>query len=131
MLNMAPVDHIARSIVQLSLEGSVGDHHYFNNRMIALDALVAELRTRGLMTEIIPFPRWREALLDDPDNALHRFAALMDDSDEGEPFFDCSATEERLAIHGLICPSAETLLPLYLDQLAARGLLAAPAGARA
>jgi myxalamid-type nonribosomal peptide synthetase MxaA len=118
-LNMSPVDHIARAIVSLSLSGSApDDHHYFNNRTLSLQSLVGSLRRRGFEVGIVPFERWRDALRADSQNAFRKFASLITGPDEGEPFFDCAATEERLAALGIVCPSAdETLLGTYLDRL--------------
>ena len=117
--NMAPVDHIARAIVGLSLSGAApGDHHYFNNRTLPLPSLVASLRRRGLAVDVVPFARWRDALAADPQNPFARFASLAGEPDEGEPLFDCTATEERLAAIGIVCPPADdTLLDTYLDRL--------------
>ena len=119
VFNMSPVDHVARAIVSLSLSGAApDDHHYFNNRTLSLQALVDSLRRRGFAIDIVPFNDWRDALLADPQNAFRKFASLITEPDEGEPFFDCTATEERLAALGIVCPSAdETLLDTYLDRL--------------
>ncbi|HKO57469.1 MAG TPA: non-ribosomal peptide synthetase, partial [Thermoanaerobaculia bacterium] len=119
LLNMAPVDHIARSIVALSLhEHEPADYHYFNNRMLPLETLVATLRRRGFEVSIKPYESWLELLRHAPENPLAKFLALMEEPDEGEPIFDCTRTEAVLARHGIVCPAAdEVLLDLYLDQL--------------
>jgi amino acid adenylation domain-containing protein/thioester reductase-like protein len=120
MLNMAPVDHIARSVVALSLEAAPADYHYFNNRMLPLETLTAELSRRGFPVEIVPFATWLAALRQAPENPLSRYLALME-PDEGEPIFDCTATEERLAAMGIVCPPADAaLLGKYLDVLLSR-----------
>ncbi len=119
VFNMSPVDHIARAIVGLSLsDAAPGDHHYFNNRTLSLQSLVDALRRRGLAVDVVPFQRWRDGLAADPQNPFARFASLASEPDEGEPFFDCVATEERLAAIGVVCPPAdEALLDTYLDRL--------------
>jgi thioester reductase-like protein len=119
LLNMAPVDHIARSIVALSLhEREPADYHYFNNRMLPLETLVATLRRRGFDVDIKPYKAWIETLRHAPENPLTKFLALMEEPDEGEPIFDCTRTEAVLARHGIVCPPAdEALLGRYLDQL--------------
>jgi len=63
------------------------------------------------------------------DNALASFAALFpEQTDEREPAFDCSATEQALAAVGLHCPPADhALLGTYLDFMLARGYLGLPA----
>jgi len=119
VFNMSPVDHIARAIVRMSLSGDEpGDHHYFNNRTLSLSSLIGSLKRRGFDVGVVPFARWRDSLLRDPQNPFAKFAPLANEPDEGEPFFDCRATEERLAALGVVCPAAdETLLETYLDQL--------------
>jgi hypothetical protein len=85
---------------------------------MSLAALVDTLRRRGFALEIVPFAVWRDALLRDKQNAFARFAPLMTEPDEGEPFFDCAETEERLAALGVVSPPAdEALLAMYLDRL--------------
>ncbi|HYI11615.1 MAG TPA: amino acid adenylation domain-containing protein [Thermoanaerobaculia bacterium] len=129
-LNMAPVDHIARAIVRLSLSGAApGDHHYFNNRTLSLETLVASLRSRGFALEVVPFDVWRDALRRTEGNAFAKFIPLMTEPDAGEPFFDCRETEERLAALGVVCPPAdEALLETYLEQLGLRAVLPEPVG---
>ncbi|MCU1349769.1 MAG: linear gramicidin synthetase subunit, partial [Acidobacteria bacterium] len=133
VLNMAPVNHVARSIVALSLDGAApADYHYFNNRTLPLETLVATLRGRGFPAEIVPYRIWiaslHRAVERGEDNALAKFIALMEEPDEGEPSFDCTATEAALAALGVVCPPADAaLLNRYLDQLTARGFLPVPA----
>ncbi|MEA2489657.1 MAG: hypothetical protein QOH21_1449, partial [Acidobacteriota bacterium] len=118
VLNMTPVDHIARAIVRLSLDGSTAEHHYFHNGAVTVDTLADLLRRRGLAAAILPFADWREALRRDAGNALAKFSAFVDAPAGDEPLFDCSTTDSLLAAHGLACPAAdERLLSLYLDRL--------------
>ncbi|HEV7919678.1 MAG TPA: thioester reductase domain-containing protein [Thermoanaerobaculia bacterium] len=119
LLNMAPVDHIARSIVAISLHiEQPADYHYFNNRMLPLETLVSTLRRRGFEASIKPYRQWIEQLRHAPENPLAKYLALMEEPDQGEPVFDCTRTENALARLGILCPAAdEALLGLYLDQL--------------
>jgi len=142
VLNMAPVDHVARSIIALSLDGAApADYHYFNNRTLPLETLVATLRDRGFPVAIVPYRTWIALLhdaiehpvgsavnTDGEENTLAKFLALMEEPEEGEPVFDCRATEAALDRLGIVCPPADAaLLNVYLDQLAVRGFLALPA----
>jgi thioester reductase-like protein len=119
LLNMAPVDHVARSIVALALHADeAADYHYFNNRMLPLETLVATLRRRGFEVAIKPYKQWIGELRHAPENPLAKYLALMEEPEEGEPVFDCTRTEDALAKLGIVCPAAdEALLDLYLDQL--------------
>ncbi|MBV9494202.1 MAG: thioester reductase domain-containing protein [Acidobacteria bacterium] len=131
LLNMAPVDHIARSIVALALhDDQPADFHYFNNRMLPLTELVAALRKRGFDVGIAPYKSWIEQLRHAPENPLAKFLALMEEPEEGEPIFDCTRTETRLARLGIVCPAAdESLINRYLDRLLPEPAVALEGGA--
>ncbi|GAB7044509.1 hypothetical protein JCM9533A_83600 [Catenuloplanes niger JCM 9533] len=120
-IDLAPVDYVAAGIGLLTRERSTADHHYYNNRTMSFGALAEGLTSFGHRADLVPYPRWRAALLDRPDAALAAFAPLFgpDTPVRTQPDFDCTGTETRLAAAGIVCPAAdERLLHTYLKVLA-------------
>ncbi|GAB7045589.1 non-ribosomal peptide synthetase [Catenuloplanes indicus] len=120
-IDLSPVDYVAAGIGLLTRDRSTADHHYYNNRTMSFGALAGALTSFGHRAELVPYPRWRAALLDRPDAALAAFAPLFgpDTPVRTQPDFDCTGTEARLAAAGIVCPAAdERLLHTYLKVLA-------------
>ena len=98
-------------------------------RTITFAALAAALRAYGYPVRLLPYPRWRAALLARPDVPLAPFTPLFGAGTprRTQPDFDCSSTEAALAPAGLVCPPAdERLIHTYLDWCVRQGLLDRP-----
>ncbi|BCL17296.1 non-ribosomal peptide synthetase [Micromonospora sagamiensis] len=129
--DLAPVDYVGAGIGHLTRTGSTGDHHYYNNRTITYPALAEALAGFGYPVELVPYPRWRAALLARPDAALAGFAPLFGPATpvRTQPDFDCTGTEAALAAAGITCPAADRhLLHTYLAAFVAAGFLDPPSG---
>ncbi|MER7129142.1 non-ribosomal peptide synthetase [Streptosporangium saharense] len=129
-LDMAPVDHVAAAVVHLALDGAVGDFHHHNPRLLRPAVLAEGLAERGFPVRLTPGDEWRRlardrvAVGDDLPIGLYP-AFIAEYGGQAGPSFDCSATEERLAQAGLVCPPADAvLLGRYLDHYVAAGVLA-------
>src|SRR5262249_13765289 len=75
--NMAPVDHVARAIVALSLQPESFEHqafHMINPEWFSWRRMFAFLRARGYRLEDVSYPEWWQRLAEassgDGDNAL-------------------------------------------------------------
>ncbi|WDZ88127.1 non-ribosomal peptide synthetase [Micromonospora cathayae] len=129
--DLSPVDHVGAGIGHLTRTGSTGDHHYYNNRTITYPALAEALTSFGYPVAVVPYPRWRDALLARPDAALAQFTPLFGAQTpvRTQPDFDCTGTEATLAAAGIVCPPAdEKLLHTYLAAFVAAGFLDPPTG---
>ncbi|GAA4199589.1 hypothetical protein GCM10022252_51580 [Streptosporangium oxazolinicum] len=129
-IDMAPVDHVASAIVHLAASRAVGDFHYHNPRVLTSEELAEGLREHGFPVRLMPGVRWRRLVRDrlevGDDLPIAPYPAFF--AEYGAlpgPSFDCSATEEVLAVAGLVCPPADgKLLDLYLGDLIGTGVLA-------
>ncbi|WP_084959447.1 non-ribosomal peptide synthetase [Thermoactinospora rubra] len=133
-LDMAPVDHVAAAIVHLAASRAEGDFHYYNPRTASTADLVRAMTAHGVPVRPAPGAEWRAEvrarLARGEELPIAPFPAFYaGHHGERGPRFDCSATEERLAQAGLICPPAPALLGLYLGRLLDVGAL--PGGCRA
>ncbi|WP_416904092.1 amino acid adenylation domain-containing protein [Micromonospora echinospora] len=131
--DLAPVDYVGAGIGHLTRTGSTGDHHYYNSRTISYARLAGAVTDFGYPVELVPYPRWRAALLARPDVALARFTPLFGAATpvRTQPEFDCTATENALAAAGVTCPAADAhLLHTYLAAFVAAGFLDPPGRTR-
>lgn len=129
--DLAPVDHVAAAIGYLARQPELrgGDFHFYNNRTISFPDLAAALSDFGYPVEVVPYQRWRAALLARPDAALAAFAPLFGAATprRTQPSFDCTATETALAGAGLVCPAADAaLVHTYLEWFVSIGFLDPP-----
>ncbi|GAB2955761.1 hypothetical protein GCM10027280_50270 [Micromonospora polyrhachis] len=129
--DLAPVDYVAAGIGHLSRQPDRWgqDFHYYNNHTISFPELAGALAGYGYPVALLPYDRWRAALLDRPDVALAPFTPLFGTGvpERTQPYFDCSATEMALAPAGIVCPPADAaLIHAYLDWYVRTGFLAPP-----
>ncbi len=130
--DLAPVDYVAAGIGWLSRQPDRlgGDFHFYNNRTISFPDLAAALTDFGYPVTVLPYERWRAALLARPDAALAPFAPLFGPVPprRTQPTFDCTVTETALASAGLVCPPADAdLIHTYLAWYVQTGFLDPPA----
>jgi amino acid adenylation domain-containing protein/thioester reductase-like protein len=130
LLDMAPVDFVARAVVHLSrLPDSPGrDFHLMNPARLTWSDLVAEIRRLGHPLRVEPVERWRAALLESlaggEENALEPLLPLLAREHgiptvRGTPRFDCRRTLQTLSAGGIVFPPADrVLLGAYLESLA-------------
>jgi thioester reductase-like protein len=59
-VELTPVDWVASSIIHLATTGSKKNYHLVHPKPVMLEQLVASLKG---MAELIPYPAWREALM--------------------------------------------------------------------
>ncbi len=130
LLDMAPVDSVARAVVHLSrLPDPPGrDFHLMNPARLPWSELVAELRRLGHPLRVVPAERWRAALLASlaggEENALEPLLPLLAREHgiptvRGTPRFDCRRTLQTLSAGGIVFPPADrVLLGAYLRSLA-------------
>lgn len=113
LINMAPVDYVARSLVHISLRPDSAGRifHLANPSPARLGDLVAWLGDLGHRLRRLPYPSWRAELAAHPDNALAPFMPLLALEDlSGLPFllrmprFDCTNTLEALEGTAIRCP---------------------------
>ncbi|MET0400202.1 MAG: amino acid adenylation domain-containing protein, partial [Longimicrobiaceae bacterium] len=133
LLDMAPVDSVARAVVHLSrLADSPGrDFHLMNPARLAWSELVAELGRLGHPLRVEPAERWRAALLASlaagEENALEPLLPLLAREHgiptvRGTPRFDCRRTLQTLSAGGIVFPPADrVLLGAYLRSLVGDG----------
>ncbi|GAA4081668.1 non-ribosomal peptide synthetase [Nonomuraea soli] len=114
--DLAPVDHVAAGIAHLIGEGQGGDHHYFNAATLSYAGIAGALEA-----ELVPWRRWRQAVLDQGDaGPMAPFAGVLGEEAPrfDRPGFDCSHTENLLARAGIVCPPAgPDLLRRYVADL--------------
>ncbi|MEV0608912.1 amino acid adenylation domain-containing protein [Polymorphospora rubra] len=128
-VDLAPVDYVGAGIGHLTRTGSTGDHHFYNNRTITFGGLAEALTGFGYPADLVPYGKWRAALLDRPDAALAGFAPMFGTQTpvRTQPTFDCSATEATLAAAGIVCPPADpALVHTYLSAFVRAGFLDPP-----
>ncbi|WP_326556938.1 non-ribosomal peptide synthetase [Micromonospora sp. NBC_01796] len=131
--DLAPVDYVGRAIGHLSRQpGSRNDDfHYYNNHTISFADLAGALSGFGYPVDLVPYDRWRAALLARPDVALAPFTPLFGEQAprRTQPNFDCTRTETALAPAGITCPPADpALVHTYLAWYVRTGFLAPPPG---
>ncbi|MFK3982281.1 amino acid adenylation domain-containing protein [Micromonospora sp. NPDC050397] len=131
--DLAPVDHVGRAIGHLSRQPGHrnDDFHYYNNQTISFAGLAGALADYGYPVELVPYARWRAALLDRPDAALAPFTPLFgaEAPRRTQPRFDCTRTEAALAAAGITCPPADpALIHTYLAWYVSAGFLDPPPG---
>lgn len=137
--DLVPVDYVSRAIVYLSEQrDSWGQtFHLVNRHWLGMDALIDSIRDFGYPVRQIPYPQWRERLLqvasDDPDRSLSGLAALFgpgtSDRERSRRLrFDDRNAISRLHPASIVCPSVDTsLVQTYLSRLVRQGVLAPPA----
>ncbi|MEV4630891.1 amino acid adenylation domain-containing protein [Micromonospora sp. NPDC049523] len=131
--DLAPVDYVGRAIGHLSRQPGYrnDDFHYYNNHTISFADLAGALSGFGYPVELVPYDRWRSALLARPDVALAPFTPLFGEQAprRTQPRFDCTRTEAALAPAGITCPPADpALVHTYLAWYVRTGFLAPPPG---
>ncbi|HEV2734541.1 MAG TPA: thioester reductase domain-containing protein, partial [Longimicrobiaceae bacterium] len=139
-IDMAPVDHVSRAIVELSLgEDSSGrTFHLVNPHPVRWSALFAAVRSFGFAATPTPLHEWEERLAEAAhaeDHPLHPFVALIGrrsrgTADAGEVRtrrYSCRNTLKGLSGTGIECPPVgEKLLHMYLASLVRAGFLETP-----
>ncbi|MFI6757662.1 amino acid adenylation domain-containing protein [Micromonospora sp. NPDC050417] len=131
--DLSPVDYVGAAIGHLSRQPERWgqDFHYYNNRTISFADLAGALAGYGYPVDLVPYDRWRAALLGRPDAALAPFAPLFGEHTprRTQPRFDCTRTEAALAPAGITCPPADpALLHTYLAWYVSAGFLDPPPG---
>ncbi|MGW4788565.1 amino acid adenylation domain-containing protein [Streptomyces sp. NPDC004230] len=131
-IDFAPVDHVSRAIVALSLREEAGrTFHLTHPEPISYEEFTAAVRAAGHRLETIPLHRWLtelEKLRYEDDNALYPLLPLFTES--SAPVFrrarldvgNAAAVMER-------CPPLLELLPRYFERYRTAGYLPQPAGA--
>ncbi|MCC7361304.1 MAG: amino acid adenylation domain-containing protein [Anaerolineales bacterium] len=140
-IDAAPVDYVARAIVELVTRHQPLGHvyHLCNPRPMHAHDAFRWLREHGYTFEVLPFDEWRWRILSGecfPENALYPFAALLEEFTELSlqlPVWDTTATLAELAGSGVTCPALDAALAdVYLRYFTESGYLPAaePAAAR-
>jgi hypothetical protein len=96
-LAVAPVDHVARLVVGLSLRADLGatTFHAVDPAPLAWNDIFDAVRRFGYPVESVPWDKWRRELteqveLDDSANALAPLMAMLGDTaDRRMPRMDC------------------------------------------
>jgi thioester reductase-like protein len=135
LVDMVPVDYVARGIVHLSQRAeNQGRHfHFVHPQPWSLGQLAEWMRSYGHKLESVPVGQWRERLLDqahrDPRSTAARLFPLLGNAAEGEAadqVFDCSNTEKGLTGSGIAIPPIDgELLATYFGYLTESGFLPA------
>jgi thioester reductase-like protein len=135
-VQIAPVDFVARAIVELSRRGDPagGTYHLVNPRAVTWSQLFDHVRSLGYSLDRLPFPEWREELQrragGPGGNALFGLLPLFSGStleSSRLPVFDCAATLAGLAGTGVDCPPLDDeLLGTYFRHFVESGFLEAP-----
>jgi thioester reductase-like protein len=137
MLDIMPVDYVARAIVSLSKQpASWGEFHLVHPQPTSVDVLFDQLCSRGYSIQRLPYDQWRAMLLkiaeSSPDHPLYAIFSLFATNRSGGSHsatlqFDCQNTLTRLAETSIVCPPIDaTLLNTYLSYLMQNGFLDAP-----
>lgn len=132
-VNITPVCHAARAMVQLSLKASPGVYHIAGRDGLMLARLCEALKRGGRPVQQLPLGRWRELTKTKPmtpeesaavlslcralpGNARFEQLRTMDLFQATGVTFDTSKADAVLAPAGVICPEAtEKLLDTYLN----------------
>ncbi|MET9633460.1 thioester reductase domain-containing protein [Lentzea sp. NPDC006480] len=120
-VHMVPVDYVSSTIVTLSRKGSGGTYHLFNQQDQPIAGFVAHLREMGYQLDEVPWPRWRELIRSERDNAMTPLLDSFEELTGGDgratyPPMDVSGTEEALAGTGIACPPVDReLFGKYVD----------------
>ena len=131
-IGMVPVDYASRAIVHLSRQPQMGSStfHIVNPNYVPVSELGHIFVALGYPIKVVPYPEWRQALLEDAKtsskNALYPLLPLFT---EETPFgreaqFDCRHTLVGLRGTPIQCPRVdEVLIKKYLGYFQGVGFL--------
>ena len=145
-MDMTPVDYVSSAIFHLSRsEQSLGQvFHLANTQPVDVQELYGWIRSRGYRLELMPYDRWRAAVIALAELSQEKAARaltplLMAGEAEkasqwvaGVPKFDCSNTLKWLAGTSIRCPVVdEQVVRTYFSYLVGSGFLKASQAVRA
>ncbi|MEZ0053024.1 amino acid adenylation domain-containing protein/thioester reductase-like protein [Mycobacterium sp. MAA66] len=132
VVDVAPVDYVARALVQLAAEPAAAGrvYHLNNPSPIGYEQFLDWIRARGYAMSTVPFAVWQQHLLGSAGghgNALHPLAAHLrwtSSATMTTASHDCEATSRALLPSGLRCPPvADQLLGVYFQAFENSGFL--------
>lgn len=114
-LNLSPVDYVSQAIVYLSQQPAAANQifHLVNSQATSWQELVEGLRAAAPSLDLVPYPVWREALEQEPQNAFYPFLSMLQDDGAWEEVFlqfDCHRTLAALANSPVNCPPVKAKL---------------------
>lgn len=132
VVDVAPVDYVARAIAYLSQQDEAPGQvfHVNNPKALPFDLFTDWMRSRGYRLESLEFEDWKRYLIESPErhsNALYPFVPhLCSASAEHMTIaaHDCRNTTRALAGSGVRCPPVDdALLEVYFAAFEACGFL--------
>ncbi len=135
-LDLVPVDYVADAVTALAWTPAAEGRcfHLQHPQPLLLAELLGRLIARGAGLELVPMPRWLEAIAAAPDNPLHPLRAFLERrwGDDQLTYPErqqrgirarpsAQATLEALRPLGVRCPSLEELLVPYARVLLPAG----------
>lgn len=142
VVDLAPVDFVARAIVSSMARGESGQlMHLVNPQSAALGEVVGMLGEQGLSLSQVPLRDWVEAVQEatngDPKHPWFQLTLLLPVWQEslrppqhGKSSFGCEQTSALLEARDIRCPPvAPPLFGTYLTRLRERGIIGASWGA--
>ena len=135
MLDIMPVDYVAKAIVSLSKPASQAEFHLVHPQPVSVDVLFDQLCSRGYTIQRLPYAQWRAMLLkiaeSSPDHPLYAIASLFatnhsQGTSHAAMQFDCHNTLTGLANTSIVCPPIDAMLNTYLSYLMKNGFLDTP-----
>jgi thioester reductase-like protein/FkbH-like protein len=143
LVEMVPVDYVARAIVHLSQQANSRDrlvHHLVNPRGMTLPQVAAWMNDYGYRVDQVPYARWLEELerLRSSDALYPLLPMFCEQAFDGRslfetlqarPRFDAHNTREGLEGTDIRCLPPERLLETYFRRLIDEGFLPRPARA--
>ncbi|MEV7192284.1 amino acid adenylation domain-containing protein [Streptomyces sp. NPDC093510] len=128
-IDFAPVDHVSRAIVELSLrQGAGGTFHLTHPEPVSYEEFMSAVRAAGYNVETVPLYRWLtdlEKLRYEDGNALYPLMPLFTES--SAPVFRRARLDVRnTTAKAGPCPPLLELVPRYLDRYSTAGYLPWP-----
>ncbi|MFI0796861.1 amino acid adenylation domain-containing protein [Micromonospora rubida] len=135
-IDVAPVDVVSRTVVEISVSGGGGTYHLTHPEPISYRGFIDAVVDAGYPVEVVPLHVWDAALAKlryEDDNALYPLLPLFTES--VDPVFRRSRLDVRntaAAVGGSVpvSPDLLTLIATYLERFSAAGFLPEPLAAR-
>ncbi|HEY0993469.1 MAG TPA: amino acid adenylation domain-containing protein [Kofleriaceae bacterium] len=141
VIDMTPVDYVARAVARVVIGDAHGDvFHLVNPVPATMREITAELRAYGCIVREVPLTEWlgaaARAASADPGHVLEPLLVLLPQwvsslrpRSDGRAKYDSARTTAALEPLGLCCPRIDhRLLRIYFDWLARHGMLPAMEG---
>lgn len=139
-LELVPVDYCAKAVAHIALSGAApATYHLPGAHSVDMDEIVDHIIALGYPLRLLPYPRWREELVEaverGADNELAPYIPLFDPDRPAEeiglagshPVFDSTRLTAALAGSGIeVRPVDRELMDLYLRYFVSIGYLPAP-----